>query len=102
MAPELAAAFGMGMALRGYRFDRYRTTEKEEDKPKLERVAIATGSVPDAKAAWAPMRAVAEGVFLARDLVSEPPNVLNPETWADRCLELEKFGVQVEILGRRR
>ena len=99
MAPELAAAFGMGMALRGYRFDRYRTTEKEEDKPKLERVAIATGSVPDAKAAWAPMRAVVEGVFLARDLVSEPPNVLNPETWADRCLELEKFGVQVEILG---
>ncbi len=99
MAPDLAAAFGMGMALRGYRFGRYRTTEKDEDKPKLERVAIATGSVPDAKAAWAPMRAVAEGVFLARDLVSEPPNVLNPETMADRCQELEKLGVQVEILG---
>ena len=99
MAPEFAAAFAMGMALRGYRFDRYRTTEKEEDKPKLERVSLATGSVPDAKAAWAPMRAVADGVFLARDLVSEPPNVLNPETMADRCLALEKLGVQVEILG---
>ena len=99
MAPEFAAAFAMGMALRGYRFDRYRTTEKEEDKPKLERVSLATGSVPDAKAAWAPMRAVADGVFLARDLVSEPPNVLNPEAMADRCLELEKLGVQVEILG---
>ena len=99
MPPELAAAMAMGMALRGYRFGRYRTTEKEEDKPKLERVAVATGSVSDAKAAWAPMRAVAEGVFLARDLVSEPPNVLNPETMADRCQDLEKLGVQVEILG---
>ena len=99
MPPELAAAFAMGMALRGYRFHRYRTQEKDEDKPKLERVSLATGSVPDAKAAWAPMRAVAEGVFLARDLVSEPPNVLNPETMADRCRDLEKLGVQVEILG---
>ncbi|GAA0584280.1 leucyl aminopeptidase [Craurococcus roseus] len=99
MAPEFAAAFGFGMALRSYRFDRYRTTEKDEDKPKLQGVSIATGSVPDAKAAWAPMRAVADGVFLARDLVSEPPNVLDPETWAGRCLELEKLGVQVEILG---
>ena len=99
MPPDLAAAFAMGMALRSYRFGRYRTTEKEDDKPKLERVALATGSVPDAKAAWAPMRAVADGVFLARDLVSEPPNVLNPETMAERCQDLEKLGVQVEILG---
>ena len=90
MAPELAAAFAMGMVLRGYRFGRYRTNEKEEDKPKLERVAVATGSVSDAKAAWAPLRAVAEGVFLARDLVSEPPNVLDPETMAERCEELEQ------------
>jgi leucyl aminopeptidase len=100
MAPELAAALAMGMVLRGYRFHRYRTNEKEEDRPKLERVAIATGSVSDAKAAWAPLRAVAEGVFLARDLVSEPPNVLNPETMAERCEEaLGALGVQVEIIG---
>jgi leucyl aminopeptidase len=99
MPPELAASFAMGMVLRGYRFGRYRTQEKEEDKPKLERVSLATGSVGDAKAAWAPMRAVAEGVFLARDLVSEPANVLNPETMAERCRDLEKLGVLVEILG---
>ena len=99
MAPELAAAFAMGMVLRSYRFHRYRTTEKADDKPKLERVSLATGSPADAKAAWTPMRAIADGVFLARDLVSEPPNVLNPETMAERCEALEKLGVQVEILG---
>lgn len=99
LAAPHAAAFAMGLLLRSYRFDRYRTTEKEEDKPKLERVEIATDAATAAKSAWAPMRAVADGVFLARDLVSEPPNVLHPEEMAERCQALEKLGIAVEILG---
>jgi len=99
LAPPLAASLAMGLLLRSYRFDRYRTTEKEEDKPKLERVAVATDAAPAAKSAWAPMLAVAEGVFLARDLVSEPPNVLNPAEMAERCRSLERLGLQVEVLG---
>ena len=35
LAPEQAAAAAMGAVLRSYRFDRYRTKEKPEDKPKL-------------------------------------------------------------------
>ncbi|TCZ66048.1 leucyl aminopeptidase [Roseicella aquatilis] len=99
LAPPLAAAFAMGLLLRSYRFDRYRTTEKEEDKPKLERVTVATEAGPAVKAAWAPLRAVAEGVFLSRDLVSEPPNILHPEEMAERCEALSKLGVEVEVLG---
>ncbi|MFZ4406774.1 MAG: leucyl aminopeptidase [Paracraurococcus sp.] len=99
LAAPHAAAFALGLLLKSYRFDRYRTTEKEEDKPKLERVALATDAGPAAKAAWAPMRAVADGVFLARDLVSEPPNILHPEEMAERCKELEKLGIEVEVLG---
>jgi len=95
----LAAALAMGLLLRGYRFARYRTTEKEEDKPKLERVEIATDATSAAKSAWAPMLAAAEGVALARDLVSEPPNVLHPEEMADRCVELARLGLAVEVLG---
>ncbi len=99
MTPGQAAALGLGLTLRSYRFDRYRTTEKEEDKPKLERVAIAVADPAAAKAAWVPRAALAEGVFLSRDLVSEPPNVLYPEEMAERCKALEKYGVEVEILG---
>jgi leucyl aminopeptidase len=99
LTPALAASVGLGLLLRSYRFDRYRTQEKEEDKPKLERVAIATADPAAAKSAWSPMAAVAEGVFLSRDLVSEPPNILYPEEMADRCKALEKYGVEVEILG---
>ncbi|NMJ40371.1 leucyl aminopeptidase [Roseomonas sp. JC162] len=99
LTPALAAAFAMGVALRSYRFDRYRTTEKPEDKPKLERLAVATSDVAKAKAAFAPLQAIADGVFLTRDLVSEPPNVLTPTECADRCKALEKLGVGIEILG---
>ena len=99
LSPPLAAAFAMGLLLRSYRFDRYRTTEKDEDKPKLERVALATEAAAAAKAAWAPLRAVADGVFVSRDLVSEPPNILHPEELAERCQSLEKLGVVVEVLG---
>jgi len=63
LAPELAASLALGVLLRGYRFDRYRTAEKEEDKPKIERLAIAAGDVAKAKAAFAPMQAVAMGFF---------------------------------------
>jgi leucyl aminopeptidase len=97
-APE-AAAFALALRLRGYRFDRYRTKESAEDKPKLVRVTIAVPDVSAAQAAHAPLAAIADGVALTRDLVSEPPNVLYPESFAERCRPLEKLGVTVEIMG---
>jgi leucyl aminopeptidase len=42
---------------------------------------------------------VAEGIYLARDLVTEPPNVLTPTEMAERCRALSKLGVKVEIMG---
>jgi leucyl aminopeptidase len=99
LTPALAASMAMGALLRAWRFDRYRTKEKEEDKPKLERLALATSDTNAAKQAFAPMRAVADGVFLTRELVSEPPNILHPVEFAERCRALEKLGVEVEILG---
>lgn len=98
LPPDLAAALAMGVTLRAWRFDRYRTREKEEDKPKLERLSVATSDVAAAKSAFAPMRAVADGVFLTRELVSEPPNVLHPVEFAERCRALERLGVEVEVM----
>jgi leucyl aminopeptidase len=95
----LAAHLAFGVTLRAWRFDRYRTTEKEEDKPKLERLAFATPGIAAAKSAFAPLRAIADGVFLTRELVSEPPNVLHPPEFAERCKGLERLGVEVEVLG---
>ncbi|MCW3473155.1 leucyl aminopeptidase [Limobrevibacterium gyesilva] len=98
LSAEQAAAVAMGAVLRSYRFDRYRTTEKADEKPKLARLTVLSDAAK-AKAAWEPLKAVAEGVFLSRDLVSEPANVLNPAEMAERCGALTKLGVKVEVFG---
>ena len=89
----------MGAVLRSYRFDRYRTKEKADDKPKLTALSVLVDDPAMAASAWAPLHAVAHGVFLTRDLVSEPPNVLFPAEMAERCLALEDLGVKVEVFG---
>ena len=99
MSPAQAASLAMGATLRAYRFDRYRTKEKAEDKPKLAKLTVLADDAAKAKATYSPLRAVAEGVFLSRDLVSEPPNVLNPAEMADRCKKLTSLGLKVEVLG---
>jgi leucyl aminopeptidase len=99
LSAQHAAEVALGAVLRGYRFDRYRTKEKPEDKPKLSKLTVLTADVSKAKAAWEPLKATADGVFLTRDLVSEPPNVLDPPEMAERCRKLSDLGLKVEILG---
>ena len=99
LSAELAAAVALGAALRAYRFDKYRTTQKPDDKPKLDKLTILAASAAKAKDAWTPLKALADGVFLSRDLVSEPANILTPAEMADRCKALESLGLKVEVLG---
>jgi leucyl aminopeptidase len=94
-----AASVALGAVLRGYRFDRYRTTETAEDKPKLAKLTVLAADTAAAKSAWGGLQGVAEGVFVSRDLVSEPPNVLTPAEMAERCRKLSSLGLKVEVLG---
>ena len=94
-----AADFAHGMKLRSYRFDKYRTKQKEEDLPTLERLTIVCDDPTAGEARLARLDPVGEGVQLARDLVSEPANALYPEEFAKRASELSKLGVKVEVLG---
>ncbi len=94
-----AVRAALGAVLRSYRFDKYRTKEKPEDRPKLAKLVVMTDEAATAKAGWPAAKAVADGVSLARDLVSEPANVLNPAEMADRCLALKSLGLTVEVMG---
>ncbi len=98
-----AADFALGLRLRAYRFDKYKTTKKNGDEADDVAPSITIG-VPDVAGARdaAPARiAVAEGVELARTLVNEPPNVLFPEAFAERAAGLQALGVDVEILDEK-
>ena len=96
-----AAEFAFGARLRAWRFERYRTTEKPEAKPTLKSLTVETDAAPAATKAFAKADAVAQGVFLTRELVSEPANILYPESFAARAKELADLGVEVEILGEK-
>jgi leucyl aminopeptidase len=95
---EAAAQLAFGAALRAYRFDKYRTTEKPEKKPSLAAIAVATEKPDAAREAHRALKAAAEAIAFTRDLVSEPANVLYPETLAKRAGGLTEFGLSVEIL----
>ncbi len=102
LTPAQAAGVGLGAVLRAYRFDSYRTREKPEDRPALAKLTLAvTDEVPAARAAWATQKAVAEGIFVTRNLVSEPPNVLYPAEMAERCRALTSLGLKVEVMGQK-
>jgi leucyl aminopeptidase len=97
---EVAAHIAMGAQLRSYSFNAYRTKGREEYESSLTGVTVGSSDSAGAKRAWATLDAVAGGVFFARDLINEPPNVLGPEEFARRAkTQLGKLGVKVEILG---
>jgi leucyl aminopeptidase len=98
---EMAAHIALGARLRSYRFDKYRTREKPEQKPTLKRLSFALDDPASAKKASDPLERIAEGVVLTRDLVSEPANVIYPESLAERAKKLADLGVEVEVLGEK-
>ncbi|MDR7061811.1 MULTISPECIES: leucyl aminopeptidase [unclassified Sphingopyxis] len=93
-------AFAMGARLRNWRLDTYRTRLAETAKPSLKTVTIASphGDLPSR---WAENEAIADGVALTQTLVAEPPNILYPETFVERCQHLTDLGVELEILDER-
>nr|WP_111299884.1 leucyl aminopeptidase [Paracoccus saliphilus] len=107
---KLAGEVALGLALRGYDFDAYKT--KIGDKTDGDADAAADPDAPAerprvtfmvrdpealAKSAG-DAAALAEGVFFTRDLVNEPANVLTTSDFADRLQAMEEIGLTVEVL----
>jgi len=99
MRPRDLANLALGVTLRGYSFERYKTKKKEgEERAASVKVTIGAADVAQAKKAWAACDPVARGVLIARDLVNEPANILYPEEFARRASTLRKLGVDIRVL----
>jgi leucyl aminopeptidase len=98
-----AADFALGLRLRAYRFDKYKTRRKESEDNGAESPDFVIGSshAVAARAAGQDRFAIADGVDLARNLVNEPPNILFPIEFAERAKALEKLGVDVQVLDEK-
>jgi len=92
-----AAALAFGAVMRNWRYDVYRTRLKASQKPSLEEIVIV-GAGEGADAAWASAKALADGVAFTKELVTEPANILYPESFVERCRKLEALGVEITVL----
>ena len=95
----IAAHIAGGVMLKSYRFTKYLTKEDKDAKPKLKSLAVACDAPAEAKKRFIAVEAVVDGVFFTRDLVTEPPNIIYPESFVARAKELAKDGIKVEVLG---
>ncbi len=74
----------LGARLRGWRYDNYRTKLPEDQKVSLKTIRIA-GAPDGTEAAWAVEAALAEGIEFTRELVTEPANIIYPESFVERA-----------------
>ncbi|MFO1154028.1 MAG: leucyl aminopeptidase [Rhodospirillales bacterium] len=98
---EMAAEMALGLRLRSYRFDKYFTKQKDEDKPTLTEVTFGSADAERARRLFEPREQVAESVEFTRDLVSEPANVVYPESFAEAARKLDHLGLEVDVLGEK-
>ena len=100
---EAAADMALGLLMRAYSFDTYKTKKPEDDDNGSRKVSVVFQheDASGCKKAFATRQAISEGVELARNLVNEPANVLGPVEFADRAKQLESLGMEVEILTEK-
>ncbi len=99
---EAQANIAVGAYLRSWRFDKYRTQEKDEDKPHLKQITLIVSNPEVCESTFVNLQKVVEGALFARKLVTEPANTITPETLAEEAQSLSKLGVKVEVLGEKK
>jgi leucyl aminopeptidase len=97
LSAKAAAEAAYGATLRNWRMDKYRTKLADTAKPTVETLTVA-GAPADANALWPSYHAIAEGVALTKELVTEPANIIYPESFVERCKHLAELGVEISVL----
>ncbi len=94
---ESLVDIGFGATLNTYKFDKYKS--KKKTIKQINEITIISKNAVKLRNKFRQKNSVAEGIFLARDLVNEPSNILNPEEYAKRIKGLSKYGLKVEVLN---
>ena len=86
-----------GACLKSYSFEIYKTKKNIIKPINIYIVGKSNKSLHKTK-----LDALAAGVFLTRDLVSEPGNILHPDEYAKRITKLRKIGIKVTVYDKKR
>ena len=82
-----------GLKLKSYEFNIY----KSKKNKKLISINVIGNKNKISAQNQLRFKALEEGSFFARDLVSEPGNILHPDEYAKRINTLKKFGLKINI-----
>ena len=94
---NLIGYFLHGIKLKSYSFEKYKTKKNKKNIT----VNLVGKNIPTKKDQLK-FKAVEDGTFYTRDLVSEPGNVLHPDEYAKRINSLKKFGLKINIFDEKK
>jgi leucyl aminopeptidase len=97
LSPAEAADFAAGIYLRAWRFKQLRGRE-DPDAPSLAALTMVVPEEERYAKAWARRKAAVEGACFARDLVTEPSNLLTPQNFVARLKTLGDAGISLDVL----
>ena len=86
-----------GFKLKSYNFDKYKTKKRKKNIS----ISIIGKNKLDLREKIK-FKALEEGTFLTRDLVSEPGNVLHPDEYAKRLSSLKKYGLKITVYDQKK
>ena len=87
-----------GIKLKSYEFKKYKTKKETKD---ISIEVLGNKNKPSIQNQMK-FKALEEGNFYARDLVSEPGNILHPDEYAKRLSSLTKDGLKVTIYDKKK
>ena len=90
----------LGILLSSYKFENYKKN-KINQVTNLKNVVFICNEPSKNSNKISEIHNLAKGVFTARDLVWQPPNILYPSSFADECKKLKKIGVKVTIYNEK-
>ena len=96
-----AAHLLYGISLNSYRFNKYFSEKKRYRNNYINKINFISENSISIKKHWTRLKAVQEGVFFTRDLVSEPSNNLTPQLLAMEAVKLRKIGLKVNVLEEK-
>ena len=86
-----------GLILKSYSFDKYKTKSKRRNF-----IINVIGKNKPSLKDQTKFKAIEGGTFFARDLVSEPGNILHPDEYAKRLNLLKKNGLKINIYDEKK
>ncbi len=87
-----------GLKLKSYEFKKYKT--KKETR--VISIHVLGNKNKPSHQKQLKFKALEEGTFYARDLVSEPGNVLHPDEYAKRISSLRKDGLKINVYDQKK